>query len=203
MTSMNLISESLNKISITHLCDASDKIRIMDLSIKSIGYTGKMIGKAFTVQSHGDLLSIMNALDIADPGSVLVISGDGSTQALAGEIFSTVAKKRGLSGIVIDGYCRDVMEIRGMQFPLYAKGVYPRAGTKEKAGELQCDIFCAGVKVLPGEIIFGDENGIVVLSESELETLLPLAIKNYDKEQGILQKIKAGAVLGELFNFKE
>lgn len=198
----NILAE-LKKISVSHLCDAESNIRLFDNSINQITDSFKMIGKAFTVYSEGDLLPIIKAIDTAEPGSVIVIDSCNSKKALAGEIFSTAAFQRGLSGIVIDGYCRDINSIRNVELPFYAKGVNPKAGTKEKVGELQIEITCGGVKVLPGEIIFGDENGIVVLNDSELLNLLPLSKKIYSKEEEALIKIRSGARIIDIFNFED
>ncbi len=193
----------LQKLSVTQLCDAYDQIRLISASLQPLFHDIKMIGKAFTVQSDGDLLPIIKALDIAEPGSVILIDSSNTNRALAGEIFATTAKKRGLAGIIIDGYCRDIDAIRKIKFPFYAKGVCAKAGTKEKPGKLQVAIQCGGVKVSPGEIILGDENGIIVCSENELNDILPLAEQIKAKEEEALRKIYLGANLVDMFNFEE
>jgi 4-hydroxy-4-methyl-2-oxoglutarate aldolase len=202
MGNSELIAE-FNKLSITHICDAYDKVRLLNPSIRPILTPVKMMGKAFTVFTDGDLLPIIKAIDVADPGSVIIVNSNNAKRALAGEIFSAASKKRGLAGIVIDGYCRDVGAIQKINFPFYAKGVCPKAGTKEKTGKLNTEIRCGDVMISPNDIIFGDENGIIALTESELMNTFPLALEISMKEEKALKKIDDGTKLADLFNFDE
>src|SRR6185312_6547907 len=119
------IKKRLTEISTTHICDAFGDTRIIDSSIKSLGSGKKLIGHAFTVQCDGDLLPVIKAIETAEKDAIIVIDSHESSCAILGEIFSTVAKNRKIQGIIIDGFCRDILEITKLNFPIYARGISP------------------------------------------------------------------------------
>ena len=88
-----------------------------------------MAGPAFTVVAEDDHLPVMSALAEAAPGDVLVVAAFGGTRAVFGELFATEARRRGLAGIVSDGYCRDLRGLREIGLPVFARGTTPRSGT--------------------------------------------------------------------------
>ena len=200
---MTSLQQQLHDISTTHLCDAYPSIRLLNPAIRPILQDVSMIGSAFTVNCEGDLLPVIKALDMAEAGSVLVINTARATRAVAGEIFSTTAKRHGLAGIVIDGFARDVDAVRRLGLPFYTRGVCAQAGTKQKAGALQVPIVCGDVTVHPGEWVIGDDSGVVVLSDAELHDILLLAENIKRQEETALQKINAGEAVVDMFNFTE
>src|SRR5262245_49651616 len=157
------------------LCDASKDIRVMDPGLRPVTSFRQMVGRARTVRCRDDFLAVIRALCDAGPGEVLVVDGGGGTRALAGELFATEAARRQLAGIVIDGACRDTAKLATLPIPLYARWVCPAAGTAERLGATQGPVVCGGVSVGPGDVVVGDRDGIVVLSEAELLALLPRA----------------------------
>ena len=98
----------------------------------------RLLGTAFTVNAPaGDNLLFHAALDMAQPGDVIVLANKGSmSRALCGEIMSNYAKKRGLAGIIIDGCVRDSYTLSQMDFPVYAKGITPNGPYKNGPGEM-------------------------------------------------------------------
>jgi 4-hydroxy-4-methyl-2-oxoglutarate aldolase len=94
------LCHQLASLSTTHFCDASPDTRIFDTNIRRFSSPASWAGRAFTVLSEGDLFPVMQAIELAKEGDVLVITA-GTQRALAGEIFSTAAQKKGLAGIEI------------------------------------------------------------------------------------------------------
>ena len=158
-------------------CDADKSVRVMSPSLRRINPGKKLLGIARTVRCSDDFLSIIEALDQSVAGEVLVIDTQGTQRAVVGELFSLEASRRGLSGIVIDGGCRDTETLVGLDLPVYASHTTPVSGTVQRLFETQVPIVCGGAEVNPGEIIFGDLDGVVVLSEDEARTLLDQAQK--------------------------
>ncbi len=195
----NKLLTQLTPLSPTHFCDMSPHVRIFNPSIHRLSKPLQLIGKALTVEADGDLLPVIHAIDLAAPGDVLVISSGGAKCALIGEILTAAAKEKKLAGVVLDGYCRDIDAICALAMPLYAKGVYPAAGPKQKLGQLNIPIVCGDITVHPGDIIFGDDSGLIALSETELNELLPLAKKKKAAEIESIQKIKEGITLSRIF----
>ena len=90
----------------------------------------------------------MSALAEAAPGDVLVIASNGGSRAVFGELFATEARRRGLAGIVADGFCRDVRGLRAIGLPVFARGTTPRSGTTVSRAAPGATIVCGGVEVV-------------------------------------------------------
>ena len=197
------IRERLTRLETSCLCDAKKTLRCLDPAIRPLSLGVKLVGRAFTVSCCNDFLTVMKALHDASPGDVLVVDGQQGHTALAGELFSTEAKRKGLSGIVVDGAVRDVATIRAMQFPVYCRSIFPLSGSTSHIFATQVPVSCGGVTVVPGDIVFGDDDGIVVASEAEIIEVLPLTEAIQQKETEALQRMAHGESLLALVNFDE
>lgn len=184
------LQQKLQSLSTTHFCDASPHIRIFDINIQRLTKnSSSWAGRALTVLSEGDILPGFQAVELATEGDVLVMTAD-TYSAVVGEILTTAAKKKGVVGIVIDGYCRDIDAIRELSMPFYAKGMNPKAGTKDKLGQLNQSIMCGNIRIEPRDIIFGDDSGLIAMSEAEFHELLPIATEIKNKEIEVLARLK-------------
>jgi RraA family protein len=136
-----------------------------------------MAGTAVTARSRGgDNLTYLRALEFCRPGDVLVIDGGGDLlNAAVGGILSFYAASIGLHGVVVDGAIRDVAEIREREFPVYARGVTHRGPYKDGPGEINVTVSVGGMVVNPGDIIVGDQDGLLAIPqdgvEAEAETM--------------------------------
>ena len=153
-----------------------------------------MAGTAVTVRTRpGDNLAIHRAFDFCRPGDVLVIDGGGDiTQALMGEIMATYAESLGVQGLVIDGAIRDVGAIRGHDFPVYARAATHRGPYKNGPGEVNVAITVGGMVVHPGDIIVGDEDGVLAIAPADVATVIEGAKRQADKEAAALRSIAEG-----------
>jgi RraA family protein len=185
------------------LCDANKNIRVMDPGLRPITSFRQMVGRARTVRCRDDFLTVIRALHDSEPGEVLIVDGGGGTRALAGELFATEAARRKLAGIVIDGACRDTVKLATLGLPFYARWTCPAAGTAERIGTTQQAVVCGGVMVAPGDVIVGDRDGIVVVSEEELIALLPRAEEVQRTEAKVLERLERGDGLLGMLNFAE
>jgi regulator of RNase E activity RraA len=153
-----------------------------------------MLGAALTVRvREGDNLMIHRALQVAKPGDVLVIDGAGATErALFGDIMKNVAKLRGVVGLVIDGAIRDAGAYREDTFPCYARGVCHRGPYKDGPGEINVPVSIDGMVVNPGDIVAGDDDGVVFISPSEAKAIAAASRKKLDAETQTLADIASG-----------
>ena len=193
----------LLQIEASHLADADKGLRVMDAGVQRLNPGRKLVGTARTVVAREDFMSVMVALDEARPGEVLVIDTRGSRRAVLGELFSLEAARRGLAGIVVDGPVRDVVTLRQLDLPVYARSQTPLAGTLCQLQPTQVPVSCGGVQVCPGDILLGDDDGIVVITADELAALLPAAEAIEARERAVIARIQAGENLFGMLNFAE
>lgn len=128
-----------------------------------------MAGTAVTAKSRGgDNLTYLRALEFCRPGDVLVVDAGGDLQnAVVGGILTFYAATIGLSGVVIDGAIRDVAEIREKDFPVYARGVTHRGPYKDGPGEINVPVCVGGMVIQPGDIVVGDQDGLLAIPQSD------------------------------------
>jgi RraA family protein len=136
-----------------------------------------MAGTAVTARSRGgDNLTYLRALEFCSPGDVLVVDAGGDlNNAVVGGILSFYAAQIGLSGVVLDGAIRDVAEIRERDFPVYARGVTHRGPYKDGPGEINVPISVGGMVVNPGDIVVGDQDGLLAIPTDGVEQLIEKA----------------------------
>lgn len=191
-----------NRPSSSNISDALGQLgfKFQTLHSRIHSITGLPVwGPAFTVQCYpGATWAVEEALENASPGDVLVINGEGFLGAvLMGGLMSTRAQHRGLAGAVIDGAVRDVAELKKMRWPVFATGTTPRCGTTSKLGQRQVPISCADITIHPGDIIAGDEDGVVVIPFDVLDEALELAWEIEEKEAFITKALHNGLSLPE------
>ncbi|MDV2481721.1 bifunctional hexulose-6-phosphate synthase/ribonuclease regulator [Methanoculleus sp. Wushi-C6] len=160
----------------------------------------KAVGRAVTVRTvAGDWAKPVEAIDVAGPGDLLVISNDGRTDVAPwGELATHSAKNRGIAGVVIDGAVRDVDDIREMKFPVFATATVPNAGDPKGLGEINTEIACCGQEVRPGDWIVADESGVVVVPRERAYEVARRAMEVKKTEERIREEIRRGKTLSEI-----
>jgi RraA family protein len=157
-----------------------------------------MVGTALTVRTcSGDNLAIHQALELVRPGDVLVVDGGGDiNRALVGEIMITIAQTRGAAGCVIDGAIRDVAVVARSDFPCFARAAIHRGPYKNGPGEINVSVTIGGLIVDPGDIVVGDEDGVVAFPQAIAADLLQAVRAQESREAEILQSIREGRYVG-------
>jgi 4-hydroxy-4-methyl-2-oxoglutarate aldolase len=197
------LKKRLAELDAACICDVNKNLRVMDPGIRPINQGLKMIGIAHTVHCKGDFLSVLKALHEADEEEILVVDAEGDKIALAGELFAFEAQRKNLAGIVVDGGCRDIKGIKKTSLPVYARYITPLAGTASKIFQTQVKIDCGGVAVEPGDVIFGDDDGVVVMNVEEIKKILATAENIQRIENKVLKKMEEGKSLVDLLNFHD
>jgi RraA family protein len=155
---------------------------------------GPLAGPAFTVKTRpGDNLMIHKALDLAAPGDVLVIDGGGElANALVGELMQLYAIQRGLAGFVVDGAIRDLGAYAASDFPCFARGSVHRGPYKDGPGEINVPVNIGGLVIEPGDVVLGDEDGVVAISPDRLEELIEACRRKAEQEAADKLAINSG-----------
>jgi regulator of RNase E activity RraA len=155
----------------------------------------RILGPACTVKVYpGDNLMVHKALDIAQPGDVVVVdTSNSSMTAVLGDLVSTKARHRGLAGFVVDGLVRDLPAIQALgDFPVYARGVTPTGPLHRGPGEINYPVCVGGIVVEPGDIIVGDQIGVVVIRREIAGELLNRLEASAAKESDYVAAVARG-----------
>lgn len=185
--------------------DCMNRDQSMAARIKPLAPGTRLTGQARTVACMvGDNSAIHAALRLIGPGDVLVIAAGGYTEAaLWGGLLTRTALSKGAAGVVIDGSVRDIAEIREAGFPCFAAGAVPAGPHKGFGGTIDGVIACAGCTVAPGDIILGDDDGIVVVPLGRAETLLTDCRAKIAQEDDALARLRGGTLLADQIGIPE
>lgn len=175
---------------VANIDDCMNRTAGVDPAIKPFNKT-PLLGCAFTVKvPEGDNLMFHKAMDLAQPGDVIVIDAGGDTnRAIFGELMVSYCKARGIAGVIVDGSIRDADALAQMEIAVYAKGVTPNGPYKNGPGEINTPVAFGGKVICPGDIIVGDSDGIVVIKPEEAKLLAEKTRQIGEKEQHIMDEI--------------
>jgi RraA family protein len=156
------------------LADAAGIVIAMDSRIRPVWPGARLAGPAFTVSTPaGEHPSVRRAADEAPAGSVIVVDGAGALdRALWGDKLAALAVERGVAGLVVDGAVRDAAGIEQLGFPVFAAGVTPPPPGREREGAIGVAVTCGGLTVQPGDLVYGDRDGVVVVPAGRHDEIL-------------------------------
>ena len=194
--------DRLQRVDTTSLADASATLRVLPPEIAALRPGSRLVGRAVVAGARDDLVPVLVALRAAGAGDVLVLSGTPG-RALAGELFATEAQRRGLAGLVIDGFCRDSRTLRAMDLPVFARGVSPRAYGASALPPDDEPVPIGGVFVWSGDLVLADDDGIVVGSVEEIEAAIDGAEAIQTREEALRAAIERGESLFDHLNVDE
>lgn len=186
--------EKFKTLPVANVSDCMSRMSGFGPRIRPLHRSGVLSGPAVTVRTRpGDNLMIHKALDMAEPGDVLVVEAGGDlSNSLMGELMISHAIKRGLAGVILDGAVRDLAWIREHDFPVFAAGVTHRGPYKDGPGEINVPISIDGNVVHPGDLVIGDDDGALAVPFDEVEEIYAAAVKKHEVETRQLAAIEAG-----------
>jgi RraA family protein len=159
----------------------------------------RVCGPACTVKVFpGDNLMVHKALDVLEPGDVVVIDAGGSSQnAVLGDLISTKARHRGAAGFVVDGFVRDLPNIKELDLPVFARGTTPIGPLHRGPGEINCPVCCGGVVVNAGDLVVGDAMGVVIVPREIAAELLDRLRNHEAANAAYFESVKRGVFSNE------
>jgi 4-hydroxy-4-methyl-2-oxoglutarate aldolase len=202
MTTQTLL-DRLAHLSTTSLVDASPVLRILPSRMRPVVTGRPFVGRVVTARANRDLMSVIQALRESGPGDVLVVDAGGEDRAVAGELFGTEAQRRGLAGLVILGRSRDTATLARLSLPVWSIGVAPNAYPAAALPETGVTLSLDGVPVEPGELLVGDDDGLVLGTDAELAAAVDRAEAIEAREKGLQTRMLDGASLFDVMNYDE
>jgi regulator of RNase E activity RraA len=188
------IVEQFKQFGTPDISDLMNRLYTMASEIHNLINDQPICGTACTVKVFpGDNLMVHKALDIAQPGDILVVdAGSTPMNGVIGDLVATKARHRGIQAFVIDGLIRDLPGIQDVDLPIYARGVSPIGPLHRGPGEINFPVSCGGIVVMPGDIILGDSNGVTVVRSDFAEDILDLAYMQRESLEAYVANVKKG-----------
>jgi 4-hydroxy-4-methyl-2-oxoglutarate aldolase len=174
--------------------EAQGRAGLMRPYMRPIYPSARLAASAVTVWCQpGDNLMIHAAIEVCRPGDALVVAtASESTDGMFGELLATSCRAHGILGLVIDAGVRDVADLTAMNFSVWSKAVSAQGTVKASPGSVNVEIVCAGALVCPGDIIVGDQDGVVVVRRETASEVARLGAARIEKEQKSRERLKAG-----------
>ena len=179
-------------IPVANIGDNMNRICCMNARVRPMN-AAPLLGCAMTVKVRaGDNLLFHKAIDMAQPGDVIIIDAQNEqSYAVFGELMIMWLRRRGITGVVVDGCIRDYDAISQMDdIAIYATGITPNGPLKEGGGEINFPVMCGGLVVNPGDIIVGDKDGIVVINPADAPDVFSKARAHNAKEAKTMKDIE-------------
>jgi len=188
--------ERFKAIAVANISDSMSRMVHAGPRLRPMHAGGVLCGVALTVRTRpGDNLMVHAALNRARPGDVLVIDAGGDlTNALMGELMLAHAQAIGVAGVVLNGAVRDSGWIRANALPVYAAGITHRGPYKDGPGEMNVPVALDGMVIAPGDLVVGDEDGVVCVPFDQVEAVYAAANAKQQGEAKTMAAIRAGTV---------
>lgn len=187
------------------VADSQERAGVMGSYLKPLTNDTRFVGPALTVRLEpGNQVDCLDALAVAQEGDVIVVDAAGETEtSIWGGLMSGLCLMKGVVGAVVDGGIRDTDETRDLGFQIFSKSVVPRSTHSPFSGrmdpiEINVPIQCAGQLVSPGDLVLGDEIGVVVIPLDRAAEVLKAAQEQGAKEEVTRAKIREGKTVAEL-----
>ncbi len=184
--------------------DVQYRTGVMDSGIKP-AFRAKVCGQALTVQlSKGDLVDPLKALELGQPGDIIVVDAGGDTNtSVCGGLMGGLAKNRGIRAMVVDGAGRDTDELEDIGWPIWTRGITPRGthtmfSQRKEELSINVPIACGGVVVNPGDFIVADLMGVVVIPSDKAEEVVKLATEQAEREAKTRAWVQQGKTVEDL-----
>lgn len=192
------VHEILKKVSTANISDAMHRkgwLRGISPVLKNV----RFFGPAVTVRTYpGDWAKPVEAVDIAEKGSVIVIDAGGVPPAVWGELATHSAVIKKIAGVVINGGIRDTKEIKTLKFPAFSSIICPQAGEPKGFGEINVPLVISGISIFPGDWLAGDDDGVVCIPKDDIVEIVNRSMDVLEKENRLRGEIDKGGTLSQI-----
>ncbi|HMD33066.1 MAG TPA: 4-carboxy-4-hydroxy-2-oxoadipate aldolase/oxaloacetate decarboxylase [Candidatus Acidoferrales bacterium] len=194
----------LRNLPVATVHEAQGRRGLMKPYLRPIYLGARVTGPAVTVLSHpGDNLMIHAAVEVCRPGDVMVVAMvSESSDGMFGELLASSLRAHGVAGVVIDAGARDIADLTEMNFPVWSRAIHAQGTVKETAGSVNIDVVCAGAIVRPGDVIIGDQDGVVVVRREEALEVARLSDARRAKEEKNRERLSKGELGLDMYGLR-
>ncbi|MGW6456128.1 4-carboxy-4-hydroxy-2-oxoadipate aldolase/oxaloacetate decarboxylase [Streptomyces sp. NPDC055078] len=190
------LADAFAALGVATVHESQGRAGLMDPAVKPVVPGSRAAGPAVTCLGQpGDNLMLLAALDLCEPGDILVVANLAPTSmGMVGEIIASILIARGVAGLVVDAGVRDLRELRRLPLPVWSRTVHAAGTTKGGPGWVNVPVVAAGAAVAPGDMVVADDDGVTVVPRAEAPAVLEHARAREAREARLLADIASGSV---------
>lgn len=194
------ILDGLASAGVSTIHEAQSRTGFVGPDVRPIQDGVSVAGNAITVSSSpGDNLMIHAAVEVCQPGDILVVTNTGpSSHGMFGDLLATSLMARGVVGLVIDAGVRDVADLRAMGFPVWSRYISSQGTVKESPGSVNVPVSLGGIEIDPGDVVCADDDGVVVVPHDHVGSVLERAKARLEREATKRERLAAGELTLEM-----
>jgi len=194
----------LGELGVATVHEAQGRTGLMRPYMRPLYPAARLAGPAVTVSCHaGDNLMIHAAIEVCQPGDVLVVAPRSeSSDGMFGELLAVSCRAHGIAGLIIDAGVRDTADITAMGFPVWSKAISAQGTVKSTAGSVNLELVCAGALIHPGDAVVADHDGVVVVRREDAPQVAQLARQRQQKEEGTRDRLSSGELGLDIYDLR-